>query len=140
MPSSEVPVMAQEQMEVSNTQQPPLLLLCPGASSKSFQATENLARVWLLGSMECAWPSKALGREKAERRRAACYERLQWNLLSVSAEPMVLGCQAFEGSRWATGTQEVPEKVNRQAPSRKVSCQGKAVGWSLAGGMEQGNP
>lgn len=64
MPSSEVPMMAQEQTEVSNTQQPALLLLHPGASSKCFQATKNLARGWLLGSMECAWPPKALGRRQ----------------------------------------------------------------------------
>lgn len=65
---------------------------------------------------------------EAEGRRAACYERLQWNPLSIFAEPKVLGCQAFVGGRWATGTQEMPEKVNGQVPSTKVSCQAKACG------------
>lgn len=137
MSSSEVPVMAQEWTEVSNTLGPALLLFCPGAASKCFQATKNLAQGWLLGSTECAWPPQGI-REKAERRKAAHYERLWWNPPSIFAEPKVLGCQAFEGSRWATGTRQVPEKVSGQAPSRKVSCQGKAVGWSSAGGMGAG--
>lgn len=129
-------MMAQEQTEVSNTQQPALLLLHSGASSKYFQAIKSCPRLaaWLHGM---CMASQGIG-EEAERRRAACYEWLRWNPLSIFAEPKVLGCQAFEGSRWATGTQEVPEKVNGQAPSKKVSCQGKAVGWCSAGGIGAG--
>lgn len=71
-------------------------------------------------------------REKAGRRRTACYERLRWNPLSIFAERKFLGCQAFAGGKWAAGTQEVPEKVNRQVPNLWVGPQQER--W------EQGNP
>ena len=67
-------------------------------------------------------------RDRAEGRRAACYEKLQWKPLSISAGQGFGAARPLGGGRRATGTQEMLEKVKGQVPSKKVSCQGKGCG------------
>lgn len=69
-------------------------------------------------------------REKAERRRGACYIGIPLaSLLSQRFCPARL-LQEADG-------QQVPEKVSRQVPSTRISCQGKACGWCRRDGSRE---